>query len=82
MTGGAVRFLFRSLGCDEKRPSHTSGRVSRTRAIQSDYLEVVDKEAAMNWFSILPTTPLNVLPLVSAEEQKVSETPTNAAAST
>jgi integrase len=37
------------------------------KMLQTDYLEVVDKEAAVKWFSIYPELPQNVLPMTGGE---------------
>lgn len=53
------------------------------RELQTDYLEVVDKEAATQWFSITPTSPKNVVALSGADMQtKVDAAPVDAVAST
>ncbi len=37
------------------------------KELQTDYLEVVDKDAARKWFAILPTTPTNVVEMRQAD---------------
>lgn len=52
------------------------------RELQTDYLEVVDKDAARQWFAIKPTKPQNVvaLPVVNGEPNKLEESATAASA--
>lgn len=52
------------------------------RELQTDYLRVVDKEAAKTWFALMPTAPINVVPMLeppSSAQNNAPETNTSAA---
>ena len=50
------------------------------KMLQTDYLEVVDKETAVKWFSIQPELPQNIVPMTAGETQVQNRPKTVAAA--